>query len=208
MQWADWLPDVLPHAPGCPDIVAEHELLRAAQDFFTRTRLWRVDVPELTVGAGSGTLAVTAPDQTELVRVESVAADGDVLPPATIETLEFEGGHDWRECTGAPRLYTQIAPGTLIFFPTPTQDAVITLRLALKPSDGAPGIDDSVADRAREAVVAGAKGRLMLYPQAPWANVGIATALMAQFDALCATANVDAARGFGRARIRSHASWC
>ncbi|HEV6963891.1 MAG TPA: hypothetical protein VK305_00655, partial [Roseateles sp.] len=110
--WSTWLPDVRPHVAGCPDLLAEHELRRAAQEFFRRSRAWRVRRPGvIAVSAGTSVLTLSTGDTTQdLVRVEALRYDGRALDPVTPELLDMKYGDAWEEHTGTPNKFLQETP--------------------------------------------------------------------------------------------------
>src|SRR5574343_1429349 len=143
--WSAWLPDILIHVAGCPNILAEHALKRAAQDLFERSRAWVVQLPVAPVPAGTSVVIVAMQDQEqEMVRLESVLYDGKKLSPYTVEQMEFEFASDWRTHTGTPSRFVQESPGTLRLYPIPVDAATTGLRLSVtaKPSDSSTGIPD------------------------------------------------------------------
>lgn len=209
--WASWFPDLLPHVPGCPQVLAEHELRRAAQVLMRRTRAWQVDVPAVAVGAGQDVVTVAPPSADhELVRVEAAWYDGRPLEPTTAEALDALYADDWRAHTGTPSKYIQMVPGEIRLYPVPVADAVtgLSVRLSVAPSETAAGLPDDIALRFRDDVQVGAKARLMLYPGRPWTNPELAAVYGQAFDSLVGTATATAARSYSRARIPSRMKWC
>lgn len=209
--WASWFPDLLPHVPGCPQVLAEHELRRAAQVLMRRTRAWKVDVPAVAVSAGQDVVTVAPPSADhELVRVEAAWYDGRPLEPTTAEVLDALYADDWRAHTGTPSKYIQIVPGEIRLYPVPVANAVtgLSVRLSVAPSETAAGLPDDIALRFRDEVQVGAKARLMLYPGRPWTNPELAAVYGQAFDSLVGTATAAAARSYSDARIPSRMKWC
>ncbi len=209
--WSTWLPDVLPHVPGCPVLVAEHEIKRAAQIFFEKSRAWHALTALLPVTAGQATVTIALPDAgTELVRVEAGWYDGQPIGPATAQDLD-ETEPDWTSQTGTPRRVVLLTPGIVRLFPIPTANATtgLQLRVSARPSESATGIPDDLAVQYREDITQGAKGRLLVYAKKPWTDVDLGAALLSSFDARAAAANVKAnVRGNANARRAARAHWC
>jgi hypothetical protein len=209
--WATWYPDLLPHVPGCPQILAEHELKRAAQVLFRRTRAWRVDRAAVAVVAGQESVVIAPTDAgQELVRIEAVWYDGKPLGLVTDEVLDAGYADDWRTHTGTPTDYLQLVPGEIRLHPLPVSDATtgVTARLSVAPSEAATGLPDDLALKFRDEIQVGAKARLMLYPNRPWTNGDLASVYGQAFDNLVGTATAAAARSFAQARIPSRMKWC
>lgn len=210
-DWSSWFPDLLPHITGCPQPLAEHELRRAAQVLFRRTRAWRVDMAAVAVSAGQAVVTL-APDsaQHELVRVESVWLDDRKLDQVTADVLDSQYKDDWRLHTGDPFACIQTVPGELRLYPIPISNATTGLaaRLSVTPSESSTGLPDDMAVRFRDEIHVGAKARLMLYPNRPWSNADLSAVYGQAFDGLLGTATASAARSFSQARIPSRIKWC
>jgi len=209
--WSYWFPDLMPHVPGCPQVLAEHELRRAAQAFFHQTMAWRVDEAPRAVTAGTDEILVAPADtEQELVRVDAVWYDGQRLDPIATETLDEQYHDDWQTQTGFPTKFLQVVPGTVRLYPVPLVDATsgLKLRLIVRPSDTATGLPDDLALRFRDEIHVGAKSRLMLYPGKPWTNPDMAGVYSQAFNALVNQATAAAARAFVQARIPSRPKWC
>lgn len=209
--WSYWLPDLLPHVPGCPQVLAEHELRRAAQAFFRQTMAWRVVETPRAVAAGTEEVSVVPADTNlDLVRVDAVWYDGQKLEPVAPETLEEQYNDDWQNFTGTPTKYLQVVPGVIRLYPVPLDSAVtgLKLRLIVTPGDTALGLPDDIAAEYRDEIHVGAKSRLMLYPGKSWSNPELAAVYGQAFTALANQATVAAARAFVQARLPSRTNWC
>lgn len=208
--WASWLPDVLPHVPGCPVVVVEHELRRSAQEFFRRSRAWRVNLPTIAVAALTPEISCEPPDAAhDLVRVESVVYDGRQLGPETAENLDIGFGEEWAAHVGIPTNYIQLTPGVLRLYQIPGVAAAVGLKIraSVTPSDVATGIPDDLAQKYRDAIQAGAKSRLMLMPGKSWTNLDLSAVYGRAFGDMADAANADAARAFGAAKISTRPVW-
>lgn len=209
--WAYWLPDLMPHVPGCPHVLAEHELRRAAQAFFNHSLAWRVTETLRAVTAGTAELSAAPSDaDQELVRVDAVWYDGIKLEPITPETLDAQYTDDWQTREGTPTNYLQVIPGVIRLYPVPLVDAVagLKLRLIVTPSEAATGLPDDLALKYRDHMHVGAKSRLMLYPGKPWTNPELAVVYGQSFTALVNQATAEAARAYTQARLPSRVNWC
>jgi hypothetical protein len=209
VAWSDWFKDLLPHVPGCPNILAAHELLRAAQALLVQSRAWQVTQTEVPIDAAQAmeTIAVAG---AQLVRIEKAWYDGIRMDIRTTEELDAQFSDDWQIHTGTPKALLQITPGVVQFYPIPDVAATtgLKLRVSLKPSDTATGLPHDIAIKYREPILAGAKARLMVYPNKPWSNDKLAMFNAGIFDNGVGTATIEAARSFGRGRIASRPKWC
>lgn len=207
-----YLPDVLPHVPMCPSVVALHELLRSAQDFFERSRVWKAMTGPVAVTAGQALVDVICPDpNTDPARIEAAWLDGRRIHPQTVEALNDVAGPLWTSQVGATSHYVQMTPYQVQLYPLPSVAAAqgVIFNVAVMPGETSTTLPDDVADRYRDQIIAGAKARLMLRPGKPWSNPNMGAALMQQFDADVARFNASASlRGLSNARRPARVAWC
>lgn len=206
-----YLPDVLPHVPMCPSVVALHEVLRAAQDFFERSRVWKAMTAPVAVAAAQLVVDVVGPANTDPARIEAAWLDGRRLYPQTVEALNDVAGPLWTSQGGATSHYVQMTPYQVQLYPLPSVAAAqgIIFNVAVMPSDTATTLPDDVADRYRDQIIMGAKARLMLRMGKPWSNPQMGAALMQQVDSDVAKFNASASlRGLSNARRPARISWC
>lgn len=209
--WSYWFPDLMPHVAGCPAPVAVFELRRAAQELFGRSRAWQVNQAPIAIAALQVSVTVV-PDSAdlELVRLENAWLDGKSLDVKQPEEMDSSFASDWQTHTGQTTTIVQLTPGTLMLYPKPLAAAVtgLKLRLSVRPSDAAASIPDEMAVAYRDDITAGAKAKLMLYPNVPWSSPDMAVLASGQFNAGASKANLKAARSFGQGRIGSRPKWC
>lgn len=210
-SWSDWLPDILPVVPECPIPVIEHELRRAAQIFFRKTKAWPAFLPAIAIYADQDLVTLdTADDQVAIVSVEEAWLDGRglaIVAPAEAAKL---WGSEWQDATGTPTSIVQMTPMQVRLYPVPTEAAItgLSTRIAARPSDDATTLPDDLAERYVDELAAGAKYRLMLYPGKTWTNPDMAAINKSLFDqAIDATIGKVATAG-GQGRIAARPTWC
>jgi hypothetical protein len=202
--WSNWFTDLLPQLPGCPDPQIEHELRRACQDFFERSRAWQVVQAPIAISASQTTFDIAPTDAgQELVRLEAAWLDGRRLEVAGVGDMDASFADDWQAHTGSTSHLVQITPGTALLYPIPLAASVtgIKLRLSVRPSEAATGIPDDMFVKYRDALGAGARARLMLQSEKKWSDPGVGALNAAMFDAAINKASISAARSFGTGRI-------
>lgn len=205
--WSSWLPDLLPQLPGCPDVIAEHEVKRAAQEFFERSRAWAVTLDAENVLAGELEMTLSPNSGQEIVAVRQVWLNDNELSPETADCLSEEMSASWQSHTGVPAAYLQNSPSSIRFYPVPDARATVTVRVAVKPSESAKNIPDEIASRFRNTIAQGAKGRLMLYVGQPWSNPEFGVKFEAAFNEAIDKARYKSATNDGKARIPSRVRW-
>lgn len=210
MLWRDWFPDVLPRVPGCPDILAEHELRETAQALMEQTGLWvREALPQPVLANQKAVVLDTGDPDAVTARINDAWLDGRRLNPLTPEAM-CARTDDWTAQVGRPFACFMDEPGMARLFPIPSTDAVsgFTARLRVMPSDAAPGLPDALARTVKAAVVGGALARLFLYTGKPWTNADLAGVAGQAFAAQADKLTAQAARGQVGARIPSTIRWC
>lgn len=207
--WDTWLNDLMPHLPGCGADLVAHELKRAAQDFFERSRAWGVLLDEVSVAIDESEVEIL-PDDTRqsIVRIESASWNGEPLEEKTLPVIEVDIGADWMDQTGTPTVITQLAHNSVRLVVTPDAAGVLRCRVSVKPSDASLGLPDQLAYKYREILANGAKARLMLMPKKPWSNDNLGALASSRFEDSLGTAKSSAFRAFGSARTPSRPSWC
>jgi hypothetical protein len=155
-DFEDFLPDVLPHAASCPEPVALLHLRRAAQDFCTRTKLWReVDTMPAT---GAELETVCVPPYAALVAIESVAIDGRRLAPLRSDRADEAG-------SGEPDYYTQSGADEMRLVPCGgAVGRALRIAMILKPAEGAEMAPDFLYEHHVPVIAAGALNRILLVP--------------------------------------------
>lgn len=210
-KWSDFYNDLMPSLPGCGKELLEHELRRAAQDFFNQSRSWRMTLDPITLEAGVADYDLIADDKgLAVVRIEAAGYLVDPLDVLTLPEMITRYGADWWKVSGSPEAITQLRPGVATLYRKPEAEVVdgLVLTVAVKPSDSSSGLDEDIATRFREEMILGAKGRLMLMPKKPWTDINMGSLAAAQFGDRIDMARSQAERAYGRGRIKSKPVWC
>lgn len=206
--WSAWLPDLLPKLPECPVPLVEHELKRAAQDFFRDTKSWQITLPTVPVLANAEFTTITAPEGSALESIIVAWYDGQKILPTTADELSKDFGDDWELHTGTPCRYIEETPGYLRLYPRPLADASsgFKAKVAVTPASAAGGIPDNLAETYQDILSDGALSRLMIYPNKPWTNYELGGAALSRFGGAMAVLKTKLTIGSGQKRSRP--SWC
>lgn len=199
----DFLPYVLPQVPGCPDIAAKAEILRAAIRFCEETRTWKVLMSGVNVVAGTASYAIPVPSGAVLVLVEQAYVDGREITPQTVDVLK-ERYSNWLVVEGWPQWFTQLEPDRMTLVPKPTADyaAGLVVRGCYKPSRAASTVPDFLFERYAEVIGHGAAALLLATPGKAWTDAKAAAVQDALYQAGRDQARQEAGKAFGRARNR------
>lgn len=202
--WDQFFRDVLPDVPGCPEPVAEHAILRAAQEFFQTTRAWNVWLDDVTTLGVVTAYDLNLEPNSELVRMEAATLDGVEIALARIQGMPA----NWR--TTSPSVRTCVFTSdskTVQLLPVKAAGMKLAIQASLKPSNNAPGINDDLFDLYVENIAMGAKARLMMQPGKDYSNPKGATDSYALFMDGINTIKTRLWRGTAATRPRAVANW-
>lgn len=198
-----FLPKIMPYAPGCPEPTAFANIIKAAQEFCERTRLWRdEDVFTLTPTSCN---VVCAPEGSDLFEIENALLDGSRLEPISLSDLNKKYPN-WREMdTGQGQWITQIEQGSVVVVPKCTG----TLRLAtfLRPAEGADQLPDFIARDHRQCIADGALAEILMLPGQPFTDPNRAQFYSMRFEARLNTLTTSTIKGQQRAPSRVRAQF-
>jgi hypothetical protein len=203
-EWSRYLPDLLPHVGGCADPVAEQELKRAAAEFFRRTRGWRRWLSPLTLQASVRTYDLVLPAGAMVVRLEKATLDGSPIEIRSYQSFAADPGGADEQGAGvasSDRVSVTLAQ----FYPA---GAELQVEVSLTCSDSSTGLDDELFEQHRDAIVAGAKGRLMLMPEKPFTNLELGSVARSTFEVAIGSEGIDAYRGHTNNTPRQRPKWC
>lgn len=188
-QYEEWQDDLLPKLKGADWAIVEEELRSAIQEFFERSRIWRVESIDYTpqnVVADQSLYTVTVPANTLLVDIADAWFNDNELTPSMPRELDviLPG---WRTNKAvAPTLFYRPDDYTVRLVLTPNTSATSALRFStiLKPTIDAPDVPDWVYDQHREAIEHGTLARLYRMAGKPWSAPALAKDNRGEFDAL------------------------
>lgn len=169
--WDVFFPDVLPEVLGCPEPTVERALLRASQDWCTRTRCWRADLDAITLRDGTADYDLAYPTQAEGVQIIGATIGGfdiglEVVDGTTTADRRAGSRGSKRVLTNDMRIVTVM--------PTPAATGSLVITAVLKPSDTATGVPNELADRFKDQIATGALVRLLKLNKTEWTNPGLA----------------------------------
>lgn len=193
--WKNFYPDVLTHAPGCPQPVMDQALLRAARDFCRQTRAWRATLDPIDLVAGESEYDLPLPNDGDVLRLEDWAdISGDRVQLLSSQHTSFQCGRAVFTVTGR----------TVTVYPTPAGDApqVLTLNVSMVPSNSAAGVPDDIYGDYVETIALKAASMLQNQPAKPYTNPGAAGTNAAMYQAEVDSLKVRLWRGRTNSRPR------
>lgn len=154
---SDFLPDVLPHVPGCPRRVVINELTKTIRRFCRDTHAWVEEIERFTA-TEFDTYEVFLDADRELVAITSVE-DSD----------------------GQPIRYDFDIEEMLVTLLDPAKGKLVIVKGALQPDETATQVIDWLVTRYREGIAAGALERLVRMKSVEWSDPNMAPVYNAEF---------------------------
>ena len=194
MNLEDLAPFVLEMAPSCPEPTMVHHLRQSAIKFCERTLAWQQDLTAIVSVAGDDSYPMVFPAGASLVKLMAFTVDGAeafvVTPEKGRRLAVNQSGRDvaWTD----DRVNVRINP-------VPSQDGLsYVLKAALKPTQAATTIADSLGEHYAVELAAGALGTLLDLETMPWANPRMASAKRTFFEDRVGVISSQVSKGFSR----------
>lgn len=190
--WAEFLPAVMLHLPGCPEFVAEDAIRTAAIEFCVRTRVWKLrQVTLATSIAGQAEYFITNnPTDAGLCHLHAAwVGQNEVLVGAPGDDLEFFPGEtDTGANLGSFRTgYSMELTGraSVALNPAPTlAGQIIVATVSYAPTPAAYALNDAIYFRWHEAIEKKAMHDLMIQVGKPWSDPQMAVFNRERFERL------------------------
>lgn len=156
-DFADLTSNLMVQLPGCPTILIENALRRAAAQFYKETWAWLQYLPEFTVAADAELQLMTPPAGAAIVGIQHLESSADM--PG----------------------YVFAPPRSLIFDRPPREGSTVKPLVALTLTHGASGVPDGHASLWLTTWEAGALWNLRQQKGQPWYDLNDAEYQRTQF---------------------------
>lgn len=199
------VPDVVVGLPGVSSPLAEDAIKKAAIEFCEKSLAWTHEHDPVSVAANVNLYDYSKPANTVVVRpLQAWLNKREIITYKTPGELSELLG-DWRAAKGAPSFITQVRPSQFYLVPTPTMSIALglTLRVAVKPSRAATGLETFLYEDYLEGIAAGARARLLGMPNTAWRDPGASDVEMTRFNDHIRMARDRVQRGYGPAARRA-----
>ncbi len=167
----EFFPRIKPYVIGATDPLVEQAVLETCIDFcdYTNVITYRLDAVYTSENVQSYKLDLPN-NAVRLSRILTMAIDGK-----EIDGIVRVARGRYTTMKGKPVSYfVNLTDETTVnFIPTPDQQYVIEVEVALTPSANATVVDDQLFYRYTRAIVSGAISRLCLIPEMPFSNLGM-----------------------------------
>jgi hypothetical protein len=180
MRFIDLLPQLLGEVPGCPDITAINALRNATIEFCTEAPGAWAELQEdsQVLASEVHTYEVEAPAGARVLKVLEAWVNGEPLIPKTQADISRLMPNWQLDRGNLPQYFNSVGGRTQVrVFPTPLNppaNAALLFRVAYAPSINSPRLDDSLANEHFEALMSGAKARLMAMANKAWTSAQLA----------------------------------
>lgn len=203
IQYSDFLPSILVDVPGCPDVAVEREVRNSAIEFCRRSLAWRKQLAPISVVALTNTYALAAPIAgSRVIKVHDViltSTNGDVsnLVSTTPQILDASDPR-WRTVSSNinTNWFTQDEPDSIILAGMPQINGTLTILAAFAPTLVSTGFDGWIGEQYFEAIIHGAKAKLLAVPLKPWSSPVLSMWHVGKFDTAISEARVEAASAY------------
>lgn len=173
IQITEWLREVLPSLPGCPEPSVVRALRDSAIEFCNRSLIWRHEVEPIPVVKGINDYDLDIPANTNIasfIRVRHAERNAPLELRTTDELDDMSPG--WRGLVGIPQYFVQHGQFGIVLdrLPRETKRNVLAATLALKPTNTANSLPDVLYIDWKEEISNGARSRLMIDTNRQWSN--------------------------------------
>lgn len=198
-------PDVLVHAPNCPEPTVINAIRNACIEMANETLCLTEDMDPLSTVAGEALVEIYATAGYDVVQlVGDLHYKGRRLEKSNYLELDAAYSRSWASLSGEPQGYIQYRPTEVRLIPIPviSESAVITGHVALAPSRISTRCRDDLITLNREAIAAGALARILMVPDQPYTNEAKAGVYHKIFRSAVANAAATVRTSFNRAPMR------
>lgn len=199
-----YVPDVIMHAPNCPEFTAVHAIRLTVTDFCTKTHWWKYKSDPLDLEAGEKEYQIEVPNGAEPVAVTAAWYLGRPLWP-----LGYSAKNKWQVIDldlreGPPQAFSQSDTENLILSPVPrdSESGALVIECALRPKRNATGAGKDLLDRWDDAIVNGTLARLYAIPNQPYTNHELAKMRDKMYREDVTLAKIDANKSLTTASLR------
>ena len=207
VNFSQFLPRIRQEVRSCPELVLKDTVKATVNEFCRRTGAWKVDHDPITVTQGIPEYELDIIDDALVHDVLSIEVDDVPLEPMTQVDLDnkYPG---WRDLEGDVITYFLLsdrATVRLVYTPDRTITQGLVLTVTLRPKRTATVVDEIIYEEYLEAIVDGAKSKLLMMAGKPWTDLPAATVAKAAYETAISNATLGAQKEFSRTPLRTKA---
>lgn len=198
--WDKFYADILMDVPTCANPVMDRALMRASQEFFDATGVWKFSLDPLVTEANKILYEMTVGRGEEIVRLNRATLSAKPIDIVSVHSLPS----DWETNANIGDCIFTVDRRNIYLLPTPkVSGALLKIEVALKPSAIATGIDSVLFSQYAPAISVGARSILMAQPKQEYTDLNRSVLLDREFKDLIAVNALRSQRGFSSFRPRT-----
>lgn len=199
--WNAFYDYLMPLVPQCPQPMANLHLRLAAQEWCDRTLSWREWLDDVTT-TGDLSYDFGVSSTQDVVQLLRATLDGQDLPVITPDQLPS----NWRTSSaGCIRGIFTLDTQTFNVVPTQAAGLIVQTEVALRPSNTATGVEDSLFRSYANEIATGAAARLHAIKKKPYSDAQ--STARGEFNEAIDKVASEVWHAYSRAPLRTRASF-
>ena len=195
VPYTQWLPYVQVNVPDCPKALIVEAIRQKVIEFCQRSLFLRQELDGFYTVADDNEYDLSPPVDNNIAQLLMLKVNKRELEPKTQDDLE-EIYQEWRDQSGEPSYFFLKNTYTAILVPKPMGVYPVRILVALKPTQAAQGVDESIFEEYKDAIKHGALAYLMLMAEKTWSNPNMSAFYQSQFDAAIQESKMRAEQGY------------
>ena len=195
VPYTQWLPYVQVNVPDCPKALIVEAIRQKVIEFCQKSLFVRQELDGFYTVADDNEYDLTSPVDTTIAQLLMLKVNKRELEPKTQDDME-EIYQEWRDQSGEPQYFFLKNTNTAILVPKPIGVYPVRILVALKPTQAAQGVDESIFEEYKDAIKHGALAYLMLMAEKTWSNPNMSAFYQSQFDAAITDSKMRAEKGY------------
>jgi len=207
VPYTEWLPYVQVNVPDCPRALIVEAIRQKVIEFCQKSLFLRQELDGFYTVADDNEYDLSPPVDNNIAQLLMLKVNKRELEPKTQSDLE-EIYQDWRDQEGEPSYFFLKNTYTAILVPKPIGVYPVRILVALKPTQAAQSVDESIFEEYKDAIKHGALAYLMMMPEKSWSNPNMSAFYQSQFDAAIQESKTRAEQGYAmRKTFRAKSSY-
>ena len=195
VPYSQWLPYVQVNVPDCPKALIVEAIRQKVIEFCQRSLFLRQELDGFYTVADDNEYDLSPPVDNNIAQLLMLKVNKRELEPKTQDDLE-EIYQEWRDQSGEPKYFFLKNTYTAILVPKPMGVYPVRILVALKPTQAAQGVDESIFEEYKDAIKHGALAYLMLMAEKTWSNPNMSAFYQSEFDTSVIEAKLRAEKGY------------
>lgn len=180
--------------PGVMDVIINQAIAATAMDFCERTRVWTEIQDPVALVDNVNQYDMDGPADARVLTIANVWAANRELKATTMAALVYVLPN-WQTAKASQPQYYSVARDlkviTVYPIPLEAQSTLLTFRAQYAPRRTATTLPDFLGDNYHDALVAGAKARLMVQVHVPWSSPATGMFYQQVYEQAVAKAQAD-----------------